>query len=96
VTSCRLPAAQRHVAAAVTRPGFAGFPWGDTGPVTRSRRCDECGGPLPAPAATGRPRRYCSPRCRKHREHAVARDRAWANAPATIAELIASLASDPL
>jgi hypothetical protein len=27
--------------------------------------CQECGGPLPAPKSTGRPRRNCSVACRK-------------------------------
>lgn len=31
---------------------------------SRALRCVECGDPLPVPSSTGRPRRYCSAKCR--------------------------------
>jgi hypothetical protein len=46
---------------------------------TVERRCRSCGGDLPAPASTGRPRRYCCTSCRRrgdHLERRVARRRA--------------------
>jgi hypothetical protein len=38
-------------------------------------RCPECGGPMPAPERTGRPRVYCSRRCRSRHGHAAERQR---------------------
>ena len=35
--------------------------------------CVECGAELPAPARTGRPRRYCDQTCRRLAEHRIAR-----------------------
>lgn len=35
--------------------------------------CGECGGDLPAPAATGRPATYCGPVCRRAAEYGIRR-----------------------
>jgi hypothetical protein len=32
--------------------------------MTTARECPACGGAMPPQARTGRPRRWCSPRCR--------------------------------
>ena len=45
--------------------------------------CAACNAPL-VPAATGRPRRYCSPRCRKAASRA--RTAAWSAPPTPIEE----------
>ena len=39
------------------------------------KRCLECEGALPPPAATGRPRSYCAEPCRRAAEHRIARAR---------------------
>jgi hypothetical protein len=68
----------------------------DWGLVTRPTRCARCGCPLPPPARTGRPRDYCSGRCRSLASYHRARARAEAEA-LTGEELIAWLAArDPL
>jgi hypothetical protein len=53
------------LAAGVTKPGDETARVGG-----RSTRCGRCGGDLPAPAATGRPARWCSAACRQaaHRQ----------------------------
>lgn len=38
-----------------------------------TRSCLKCGGPLPAPAGTGRPRRFCSTGCRRGAEYELRR-----------------------
>lgn len=35
--------------------------------------CVKCGGPIAEVAATGRPKKYCSPACRRSAEHEVRR-----------------------
>lgn len=37
--------------------------------ATPSGRCGRCGGPLPAPKGTGRPRRWCKDGCRWAARH---------------------------
>jgi hypothetical protein len=46
--------------------------------------CQECGGPMPAAASTGRPRRNCSDACRK---------RAFRRGRARVATLLASVST---
>jgi hypothetical protein len=42
----------------------------------RSTECAYCGGPLPPPALTGRPRSFCSAECRRANErYAVSQHR---------------------
>ena len=69
------------------------------GGVDDPGRCAQCGGPLPPPAPTGRPRRYCSGACRSlasyHRRRVPAV--AWtaedgARAEADLAAFLATLA----
>ncbi|MBN1174617.1 MAG: hypothetical protein JXA67_20805 [Micromonosporaceae bacterium] len=54
------------IAASVTKPG------NETPPAARTstRHCSHCQHPMPTPAATGRPARWCSPACRQaaHRQ----------------------------
>jgi len=38
-----------------------------------SMKCPRCGAELPEPAATGRPRVYCSPLCRRDAEYRLRR-----------------------
>jgi len=72
--------------------------------VSRTLRCPACGGPLPPPARTGRPRRFCSDACRfRHaRAQARAQDREpWSEADqarnaAAVADWLASLPAGPL
>lgn len=35
--------------------------------------CVKCGGPIAEAAATGRPKKYCSPACRRSAEHEIRR-----------------------
>ena len=39
-------------------------------------RCATCGGSLPAPSSTGRPRTFCTTSCRREREATLCRIRA--------------------
>lgn len=54
------------ITAGVTKPGDETPP----SPCTPTRHCGHCQRPIPAPAATGRPARWCSPTCRQaaHRQ----------------------------
>jgi hypothetical protein len=58
------------------------------------RRCLICGRPLPPVRGRGRPRLYCSPHCRRAREHLLRRLQRRARRERYLAEVAVLLGSD--